>query len=96
MNKCFCCDCDIETEINGNPMVISAVYGGLFFRSTGNYGSTVFDPIPSHHPNIGKGTEFLQIIICDECIKRKAKWVTWIYNIKKEVTADSMEFNPSV
>lgn len=108
MISCICCDRDLETEVfcnhpgcrshvshpceecgrSFNPMVIPLIYGGLVFRSTGNYGSTVFDPMPA------KKKEMLQVVICDVCIKMKAKKVTHIHDIKEEVSGESGEFKP--
>lgn len=90
MNKlnCICCDCTLDVELTDNPMVIYSVYNGLIFRATGNFGSTVFDPMPVQRK------EMLQVIICDDCIKEKVKWVTLLYNIKEERVAKSREFTP--
>ncbi len=83
---CFCCDRVMETESTDNPIIIHPVYDGLIFRATGNFGSTIFDPITEE--------EILQVIICDDCVKRNAKRVTHIYNIVRDITADdkSLEF----
>jgi len=86
--RCFCCDRVLNAESTDNPLVITPVYDGLIFRATGNFGSTVFDPMP-----IGI-EEMLQIVICDECVRQKAERVTRPYNIKREETADSGEFDP--
>jgi hypothetical protein len=40
---------------------------------------------------IGK-EEMLQIIICDDCVKRKMRRVVRIHNIEREVTADAEPF----
>lgn len=91
--NCICCGLalKIEPDVSDNPMTIFPVYDGLVFRATGNFGSTVFDPM-SFLP--GKKEEILQVIICDYCIKQKAKWVTRLYNIKREVTAEIGGFTP--
>ena len=65
--NCICCKRVLKAEPTENPMVVPPVYSGIVFRSTGNFGSTVFDPMP-----IG-AEEMLQIVICDECIKPFAK-----------------------
>lgn len=85
--NCMCCDKALQTEPCDNPMVIHPVYDGLIFQSTGNFGSTVFDPMP-----IGE-EEILQVVICDDCIKRKAKRVTWIHDVEREVTASAEPFS---
>lgn len=86
MVKCFCCNKVIETEVNENPIIISATYDALIFRATGNYGSTVFDPQPSGREDL------LQIIICDDCISERVRRVTRIHNIKRITTADEEPF----
>ncbi len=88
MDKCVCFSCDriLEEEPCSEPLTLHPIYDGLIFRSNGNYGSTIFDPMP-----IGI-EEMLQIIICDDCIKRKGKRVTRIHNIKRKVTADAEPF----
>ena len=84
----MCCNKIVEGDVDENPLVISPVYNGLIFRSTGNFGSTVFDPMP-----IGV-EEILQVVICDDCMKKKAKRVTRIHNIQREMTAERGEFTP--
>lgn len=88
MNKitCICCDRVLDAEDTDNPLVITPVYNGLIFRATGNYGSTVFDPMPTGIE------EMLQVVICDECLREKAKRVIRLYNIKREETAECGEF----
>jgi len=101
--NCMCCNRIVEGDVDENPLVIhiqgvgveqiislglldSPVYNGLIFRATGNFGSTVFDPMP-----IGI-EEILQVVICDDCMKKKAKRVTRIHNIQREITAERGEF----
>jgi len=85
--NCFCCNRIVDSEMPENPMVIGIAYRALLFRATGNYGSSVFDP-PHECP------EILQIVICDDCLKKKAKRVTRLYNIEHEATAECGEFIP--
>lgn len=89
--KCFCCDKWLSVEFfdSNNPLTINPVYDGLIFRTTGNFGSKIFDPMP-----IGV-EEFLQVVVCDDCIKNKAKWVTRIHNIQRNTTSEAGEFNPN-
>lgn len=42
------------------------VYGMVFFNATGNYGSTVYDPVG------GAIRNYLRVSICDKCIKEAA------------------------
>ena len=85
---CICCGNGFATESSDNPIDIFSVYGGLIFRSTGNYGSHVFDPMPTQKE------EMLQVIICDECIRKNASRVKRIHNIKRKVTAKIEKFKP--
>lgn len=91
--NCICCNRVVETELlsTSNPLVIYPAYGGLLFRSSGNYGSTVFDPM-AFLP--GRKEEVLQVMICDECIKKNAKRVKLIHNIKRTTTSELGEFKP--
>lgn len=84
--KCICCDRILEEEPTDNPLTIHPIYDGLIFRATGNFGSTIFDPMPT------RKEEKLQVIICDDCIKMKVKSVTRIYNINRDVTAEAEPF----
>ncbi len=90
MNSCTCISCGngFATESSDNPIDIFPVYGGLIFRSTGNYGSQVFDPMPTRRK------EMLQVIICDNCIQKKSYLVKLIHNIKRGATAEIKEFKP--
>jgi hypothetical protein len=84
---CFCCDRLIDVELSDNLTAISAAYGGVWFRAYGNFGSTVFYPIP-------KDNEFIQILICDECLKTRPGRITRVHNIKHQETGDVGAFNP--
>lgn len=69
---CFSCNKELQVRRNEDGLAIELVHGfGLFFISHGNYGSRIYDPnlIP------GKLLEFIKIIICDECVKKKANLV---------------------
>jgi len=61
---CFICDkcleLDLEFEKDEDSLNLHPVYGGLWFRATGNFGSTIFDPILKE--------EELRIVICDKCV----------------------------
>ena len=84
--NCICCNRAVDMEIDANPLVIGPVYDALIFRATGNFGSTVFDPITTD------GEELLQVIICDNCIKRKIKRVTHIFDIATATEAKAEQF----
>lgn len=81
--NCVCCDRVLKAERTYDPVAIIPVYHGLVFRATGNFGSTVFDPMPI------KDDVTLQIIVCDDCIRKNAKRVTLIRH-----TAKIEEFDP--
>lgn len=61
---CMCCNNVLVAEPSDNPTDYFPVYDGLIFRSNGNFGSTIFDPMPARRK------EMLQVIICDKCIKK--------------------------
>ncbi len=83
---CICCGGVLEAEPNDEPLTLSGIYGGLIFRSTGNFGSTIFDPMPRQRE------ELLQVIICDRCIKNRITFVSHIRNIKRTATSDIGKF----
>ena len=86
--RCFCCDKIVEFEKAESPTTLHPVYEGLWFRASGNFGSTIFDPLPPYK----KDSEFLQIVICDDCIVKKADRVDWVRNIRSNETADVEPF----
>ncbi|MCK5613410.1 hypothetical protein KAR91_66685 [Candidatus Pacearchaeota archaeon] len=90
MDKCICFGCgkELEMESVDNPATISTVYGGLIFRSFGNYGSTSFDPVSKSY----KGDELLQIVLCDDCVTEDGKGVMRVYNIDDTGPADIQSF----
>ncbi|GAF95101.1 unnamed protein product [marine sediment metagenome] len=82
--KCFCCGKSIEVELDTSPTCWNPAYDALWFRAYGNFGSTIFDPLPTGR----KGTEFLQIVICDGCVLKGAHTVAHVHNIREHETAD--------
>ena len=89
--RCICCNKIVENGyVDDNPMVIPSVYKGVLFRAPGNFGSTVFDSLPGKT----KGQEILQVIICDDCLKKNAKRVMQFCNIRRNTIADVTEFRP--
>jgi len=65
---CFRCGSDVLVERNNDGYMdtmhgIKNGCGALFFQTEGNFGSTIFDPISDE-----TGTEFLEIVICDDCV----------------------------
>jgi hypothetical protein len=64
--NCFKCNKELETQDNvclNIPNYIGIVYDGIIFRSHGNYGSAIFDPMP------GDEKQMIEIYICDDCGK---------------------------
>lgn len=67
--ECFCCEKYIEPERSCCPDLNDDRFSNppdnaTFWRTTGNWGSSIFDSF---------GEETLEIYICDECLKKKAK-----------------------
>ena len=59
---CICCKKLLESVLQP---ATSLPHNGTLFYSSGNYGSTVFDPM----------NEFrLEIIICDDCLEGNAQY----------------------
>ncbi len=81
---CFCCGNYLSIDLDRDPTALTAVYDGLWFRSYGNYGSSVFDPMPDDG--------FLQIVICDSCVEKKSERVTHIHRIRTTTTAEKTSF----
>jgi len=78
--KCIICEKEFDVDITSNKE-IGNIYGGIRCHSSGNYGSSVFDPINGYAEN-----EYLEFCICDECLKEKAKLVKLIQiQIKHEI-----------
>jgi len=87
--QCICCGNWLSVEfISDDPLTLSPVYDGLIFRATGNFGSNIFDPMPMDCE------EYLQVVICDDCVKKNIRRVTRIHNIKRVTTSDVESFNP--
>jgi len=67
--NCFCCEKDIDhAGPEGDDQFNNPPNDATYWRTYGNYGSTVFD-----------GGEFtgeqLEMYICDECLKKKSQHV---------------------
>ncbi len=63
-----CISCDQDVKIFGDkgcgPEGLYPWMDGTVFESTGNFGSTRWDL---------EGTEYLQIVVCESCLDKKAK-----------------------
>lgn len=64
--NCFCCEKKIKME-HGCPL------NGTTWETNGNYNSCLFDPM---------GDEFLEIIVCDDCLRKKAK-ITHYFTLER-------------
>jgi hypothetical protein len=66
--NCLLCGQKLEGELGLDKFgeVITPLYGGVVWRTTGNYGSAVYDVMPSD------GAEFIEAYICDLCMQKKA------------------------
>jgi uncharacterized protein YlaI len=73
--KCFCCEKVLKTEDKTIETSIGIVYSATIWRSTGNYGSKLFDSMKS---------EFLEAYICDECLEKKKNLVYLATIVKRE------------
>jgi hypothetical protein len=71
---CFVCNKELQYEhmSKENPASRCFLYDGLWFDATGNFGSTIYDPI--------MGNDFLRIAICDKCVMKKKKQVKHIHS----------------
>lgn len=68
MKTCLVCDKELEFDNN-------FTYGATIWKSNGNYGSTVFDPL--------HGNEHLEAFVCDECLLRKKSQMTLVITSTK-------------
>lgn len=67
MNKplsCIVCKKELESALTGSEIYDRQPAEALSFIAYGNYGSTVFDPMPIS----GRVVTFLTVNICDKCI----------------------------
>lgn len=87
--KCFVCGKELKMpwyDEKDEQTTIQPLDDGLWFRSTGNYGSTIFDPMDE---------QYLEISICDKCILDKKDEVKHIHNIRRKSTSEANPFSPS-
>lgn len=74
--NCFCCEKSIKSDSDSFQ---STPLNATTWETNGNYSSNMFDPIYDDR---------LQIYICDECLRKKAKFAYFYKTkIKKEYTA---------
>jgi hypothetical protein len=82
LRECIICERQCEEEIRSDSKSIPAVNSGVICRATGNYGSTEYDPFEGH--------EFLEFVLCDECLAGKSKIVDRI-SLKEDETVGVRE-----
>lgn len=76
--NCFCCQKEMQYEEEENHSLnLLPLYKGLWFRSSGNYGSSIFDP---------NDERYFQIAICDLCLLDKTQSIQLIKDISYEVS----------
>lgn len=87
--RCFVCEKHLQDAINGNTFYDfeTPPNDAVIFHTHGNYGSTIFDP----NPNDGK---FLEIAICDECLKNKDYLVLEVTKTQPKPKYDVKAFLP--
>jgi len=62
-------------------------YDGIIFHSVGNFGSTVYDE---------DGGEYIEAVVCDECVKKRAKRIRRVFApYERPKAAEYEEFDPS-
>jgi hypothetical protein len=66
MPPCICCGKEIDNAGPDPATATSPPSGAISFSASGNYGSAIFDPMPS------EGRVFLEINLCDECAVSRA------------------------
>jgi hypothetical protein len=73
--KCLICEKDVPASPHK-----WCIDDATCWRSRGNYGSTVFDPID--------GNVYLEAIICDSCLKEKK---SFIQEVRTKTTTEVIE-----
>ncbi len=80
MKRCFVCECEIETDVH------DTIYGATIWRSNGNYGSTVYDPINDE-------SHYLETCICDKCLVKKQHLLEEVHFRRKFEVLDRKQPN---
>ena len=85
--KCIVCDKILEAEsFSGQEYYHTVGMDGVSFQSNGNWGSTVIDM------DCGK----IEIIVCDECLIKKASSIDYIYGIGGSMVAKRKKFSEEI
>jgi hypothetical protein len=90
IRKCLVCerDLEIEKDIKYTGSSIPIVYDATIWRSYGNYGSKLFDPLNK--------IEFLEACVCDSCLIKKKNLIYHIHVKKREEIVESGLFEPDI
>jgi hypothetical protein len=80
--ECFCCGAGMEPSMgidkgdSPREAPLSPPNGGTIWESSGNYGSTVWDPT-------GPNDDALNIMVCDGCLKERSARVRFVRRNRK-------------
>ena len=85
-SNCNCVICNKEMEATGLTPFASSLDSGVIFRSTGNWESSVFDPMTVESQ--------LELYICDSCVTKNAMKIYEITNISKQISGNRQRFEP--
>ena len=78
--NCICCEKSIKhCGPDGEDCFSNPPNDATVWTSHGNYGSTLYDPMD--------GKDTLETFICDECLKKKAKFI-YRYDYVKQTTTE--------
>lgn len=82
----YCICCEKAIRFDGNYANNAGhLYDATIWTTNGNYGSTVFDPC-----SMSATHDTLEVIICDECLQKKAKFVQQ-YDVVKHSARDEVK-----
>jgi hypothetical protein len=87
--KVNCIVCSKELDCDCDSM--ECPMGGTGFTATGNWGSTLFDPVGEKIARSSISTT-LHTVICDECLREKAHFVRQKKQEKEFVTKEIKSF----
>ncbi len=85
LTSCLVCGKE-STPVQG---ILEQPYGATLFTSYGHYGSTVYDP-----PGWGARGRYLQIVICDDCLRQKHDQIKEVVITPRESIFDYRDWDP--
>lgn len=74
--KCLLCDKAVSVERSLSHESIPVAHNATVWRSHGNYGSSVYDPVRDPFP------QFLEVYVCDTCLRSKVESVQHVQIIR--------------